>query len=332
MGSSSDRSKKKVQLWKKAFIHFSLCFVTGFFTGFAPTTTTASFFSSLHVFARVNTSLPPELLSPPAPFPTSAAPVESNLRDGRQLILITTTRSDDPFSVAFLQRLAQTLRMVPPPLLWIVVGARSSAPATARLLRWTSVMYRHVTYGENFTDAGAEAHHQRNLALAHVEHHRLTGIVHFASYFNSYHPRFFDEIREVEVFGAWPVAMVSASRKRVLVEGPMCRSTKVAGWELKDLSNGTVMSRRATFGVESSDGRESESTARINILGFAFNSSILWDPERWGRPSSVPDSSQDSIRFLHQMVLEDEAKIRAIPADCSRVMLWHLHLPGQISP
>jgi hypothetical protein len=32
----------------------------------------------------------------------------------------------------------------------------------------------------------------------------------------------------------------------------------------------------------------------IDVSGFAFNSSILWDPERWGRPTSLPDTSQVS--------------------------------------
>ncbi|CAN7062188.1 unnamed protein product, partial [Brassica rapa subsp. trilocularis] len=33
---SLERSKKKTQVWKKAVIHFSLCFVMCFITGFAP--------------------------------------------------------------------------------------------------------------------------------------------------------------------------------------------------------------------------------------------------------------------------------------------------------
>lgn len=34
---SPERSRKKVKLPKKFMVHFSLCFVMGFFTGFAPT-------------------------------------------------------------------------------------------------------------------------------------------------------------------------------------------------------------------------------------------------------------------------------------------------------
>jgi hypothetical protein len=48
------------------------------------------------------------------------------------------------------------------------------------------------------------------------------------------------------------------------------------------------------------------------VHGFAFNSSVLWDPERWGRyPTSEPDKSQVSQPYhittpffiAHQLLL-----------------------------
>ncbi|PKA67087.1 PsbP domain-containing protein 6, chloroplastic [Apostasia shenzhenica] len=340
MGSSIDRSKKKILLWKKALIHFSLCFVMGFFTGFAPNSTTASFFSgnpgaTAHAstlgISAVQTGIQNRslLLELPAERPADAAsPVAADRREDdrpeleprRQLIVITTTGSGNRFQRAFLQRLAQSLRLVPPPLLWIIVQAAEDAPGTAGLLRETGVMYRHLTYKENFTDGAAATYHQRNVALSHVEHHRIEGIVHFAGCSNVYRLDLFEEIRKVEVFGTWPVAMVSTSRKRVVVEGPICRSSKIIGWRSKNLTNDTSSPEAPIFNSESSNGTvERRPLPKINISGFAFNSSILWDPERWGRPSSVPDASQDSIRFVQQVVLEDETKIRAVPADCSKM-------------
>jgi putative beta-1,4-xylosyltransferase IRX9 len=43
-------------------------------------------------------------------------------------------------------------------------------------------MYRHLAFKpeDNFNAADAEAHVQQNAALAHVEKHRLTGVLHFA--------------------------------------------------------------------------------------------------------------------------------------------------------
>ncbi|XP_010937800.2 beta-1,4-xylosyltransferase IRX9 [Elaeis guineensis] len=351
-----DRCKKRNQLWRKALLHFSLCFVMGFFTGFAPTSTASLFSGQLVSYqhiknmgisaeavkaaekpnepASLNRSLMAEIstanqtttkqLADADPKEEESDP-ESTPRN--LLIVITTTRSNDRFREVFLTRLAQTLRLVPPPLLWIVVEAHGDAPKTAEMLRKTGIMYRHLTFKENFTDPEAEAHHQRNVALSHIEHHRLTGIVHFAGISNIYDLQLFEEIREIEVFGTWPVAMVSANRKRVMVEGPSCRSSKVVGWPVEDLSYGTT--NDGTNTDTSSVGIASKAT-RINISGFAFNSSILWDPERWGRPTSVPDTSQDSFKFVQEVIVEDETKLKCIPPDSSKIMLWHLHIPRVI--
>ncbi|KAG0489620.1 hypothetical protein HPP92_006483 [Vanilla planifolia] len=313
MGNTYDRPMKKSHPWKKALLHFSLCFAAGCFTGFF------------------------------SPRPSLISDVEPGILDGsllvghpsetqgdmpspkRQLIVITTTGPAGEFQKAFLWRLARALRLVSPPLLWIIVEASGNAPATAKLLRSTGVMYRHLTYEANDMDPGATARHQRNLALKHVERHRLDGIVHFAGISDVYQLQFFEEIREVEVFGTWPVATVSANRKRVVLEGPICIGSKVIGWQSKDLSSGIIFSKQPTFGQETSNATiETQNPASINISGLAFNSSILWDPERWGRASSIADASQDSIRFVLQMVMEDEKKVMAIPADCSKLLIWKL--------
>nr|CAD1828787.1 unnamed protein product [Ananas comosus var. bracteatus] len=364
-----ERSKKKIQLWKKALIHFSLCFVMGFFTGFAPTTSTASLFSDrssppaapYHPIANIGlmpdhiealerppapnrTVLPTQSAAPgnPKPYQISAAAAEDDAAEAnprRLLIAVTTTRSggDGGRDRAALMRLASTLRLVPPPLLWIVVEEHERAPSTAEALRGTGIMYRHLTFKENFTDPGAEAEHQREVALNHIEHHRISGIVHFAAASNVYDLQFFDELRNIEVFGTWPMAMVSANRERVVVEGPICKSSKIVGWFSKDVGKGDMASTAesndasANGSLEPTGSSSSSYTSlkipKMRVPRFAFNSSILWDPERWGRPTTVPDTSQDSITFLQEVVLEDDTKLKGIPSDCSQIMLWQLHVP-----
>ncbi|KDO35787.1 hypothetical protein CISIN_1g042066mg, partial [Citrus sinensis] len=125
--------------------------------------------------------------------------------------------------------------------------------------------------------------HQRNVALKHIEHHRLSGIVHFAGVSNVYDLAFFDELRDIEVYGAWPVALLSANKQKVIIEGPVCDSSQVIGWHLKKLNN------------------ETDAKPPIHVSSFAFNSSILWDPERWGRPSSVQQTSQVKTPYLLRM-------------------------------
>jgi hypothetical protein len=212
-------------LWKKALLHFSLCFVMGFFTGFAPS-------SSSSWRANGGDPTPPHRVGDQfAPSRMSVGgsqrihidsasanqdgtggggatvDVDDDGEEGsgprRMLIVVTTTRSgagERRRRRPELLRLAHTLRLVRPPVVWVVVEPAADAPATAEVLRGTGVMYRHLAFRpeENFTTPAAEAHAQRNAALAHVEKHRLSGVVHFADAAGVYDARFFDEIRQIE--------------------------------------------------------------------------------------------------------------------------------------
>ncbi|KAL2509465.1 putative beta-1 [Forsythia ovata] len=340
---SLERSKKKVQLWKKAIVHFLLCFVMGFFTGFAPTGKSSMFFNGVTISDHQLefSPQPVEVLNPVKTqvsrnFTTreleqteiSTAPKESHdsgnlkkpeevarningeLNPRRLVIIVTPTSKRDRLRGVLLRRLANTLRLVAQPLLWVVVEQFSDSTEVSEILRKTGIMYRHVVFKENFTDIHSEMDHQRNLALSHIEHHRLSGIVHFASLSNVYDLSFFQEIRAIEAFGTWPIAKLYANRKKVIIQGPICDSSEVIGWHLKKMENLT-----------------DTSTLPIHISSFAFNSSILWDPERWGRTSSAQDTSQNVLKFVKKEVLEEETKLKGIPQEgCSKVLLWNLHI------
>ncbi|OWM82384.1 probable beta-1,4-xylosyltransferase IRX9 [Punica granatum] len=343
-----ERSKKRVQLWKKAIVHFSLCFVMGFFSGFAPAASRAS---SSTLIPRTATSPGPtetrDLVAPAnrslisrvqqaQTIPVSPSKSEEEKEEEeeeeeeestqpeepemespwdpekhvprKQLIIITPTRADDPFRGVLLRRLATTIRLVPAPLLWVVVERQpeTGSGEVPELLRKTGVMYRHLVYRENFTEPEAEMDHQRNVALRHIKQHGLTGIVHFAGLSNVYDLDFFHELRQTEVFGTWPIALLSANRKKVIIEGPVCDSTQVMGWHIKKMNN------------------ETDAKPPIHISSFSFNSSILWDPERWGRPSSSQAVAQVSVKFVKEIVHEDEASVKGISGEkCSRILMWH---------
>ncbi|XP_061357009.1 beta-1,4-xylosyltransferase IRX9 [Gastrolobium bilobum] len=329
---SVERSKKKTHLWKKAMLHFSLCFVMGFFTGLAPTGK-SSFFSSKVAASNRTTEFAPQpsemsprttnvnksLIAPtPVTVPTHKkttttklhVKAQPQLKPRRLIIIVTPTSTKLPYQAVFLRRLANTIKLVPQPLLWIVVEAKTDSTELSEILRKTGIMYRHVVFKESFTDLKAELNHQRNLALKHIEHHRLNGIVHFAGLSNVYDLQLFQQLRDIEVFGTWPTALLAANRKKVIIEGPVCDSSQVIGWHLRNMNNET-----------------DTITPPIHISSFAFNSSILWDPERWGRTSSVQDTTQNSIKFVKQVVLEDEAKLKGIPPEgCSKIMLWRFNL------
>ncbi|CAI9779004.1 unnamed protein product [Fraxinus pennsylvanica] len=331
---SLERSKKKVQLWKKAIVHFLLCFVMGFFTGFAPTGK-SSIFSNGVAFSNNQLGFSPQPVEVINPVRTqnfttreleetaiSTAPKEShdagNLKNPngelyprRLVIIVTPTSKMDRLRGVLLRRLANTLKLVAQPLLWIVVEQVSDSAEVSEILRNTGIMYRHVASKENFTDIHAEMDHQRNLALNHIEHHRLSGIVHFASLSNVYDLSFFQEIRAIEAFGTWPIAKLHANRKRVIIQGPVCDSSEVIGWHLKKIENLT----------------HTTTPLPIHISSFAFNSSILWDPERWGRTSSAQHTTQNVLKFVKKEVLEEDTKLKGIPQEgCSKVLLWNLHI------
>ncbi|KGN58942.1 probable beta-1,4-xylosyltransferase IRX9 isoform X1 [Cucumis sativus] len=317
---STERPKKRAHLCKKAILHFSLCFIMGFFTGFAPTATKSSISTStitLSNTTKILSNFTRNLAAepPPARKRDREELVKKMVAPRRQIIIVTPTRSGDRNREVWLRRLGNTIRLVRQPLLWIVVEAKREGSNVAEIMRKTGIMYRHLVFKENFTDSEAEMNHQRNVALKHIEHHRLSGIVHFAGLSNFYDLRFFHELREIEVFGTWPMALVTANKKKVVIEGPICDSSQVIGWHLKKMANQT------------------QPKPQIHISSFAFNSSILWDPERWGRTSSVQDTSQKSVNFVKQVVLEDEAKLTGIPSgDCSKIMLWSLRTSTKTPP
>ncbi|XP_052175551.1 beta-1,4-xylosyltransferase IRX9-like [Diospyros lotus] len=331
---SVERSKKKVHLYKNVFFHFLLCFVLGFFTGFVPSA--KSLFSS-RVVASDRSAFSPQsmevldqdgtetrssnrsLLDEPTSISETAKILdeEESSIPRRLIIVITPTSAREKLRLVNLRRLGNTLKLVPPPLLWVVVEQQQqqhhhhhNSSQVSEALRKTGIMYRHLVFKENFTDPEAEMDHQRNLALTHIEHHRLSGIVHFAGLSSYYDLSFFDEIRAVEVFGAWPMAFLSVNRKKVRVEGPICDSEEVVGWHLRKMDNLL------------------DTSSFLHISSFAFNSSILWDPERWGRSSSVQDTSQNTIKFIKKEVLEEDSKLIGIPAEgCSKILLWNVHVP-----
>ncbi|XVE55669.1 hypothetical protein DITRI_Ditri03aG0177100 [Diplodiscus trichospermus] len=230
----------------------------------------------------------------------------------KQLIVVTPTYNRG-FQAYFLNRLGQVLRLVKPPLVWIVVEEKAASFETAEILRKTGVMYRHVVSTRNASDVKDRGVHQRNAALEHIERHKLDGIVFFADDDNVYTLELFESLRTISRFGTWPVAMLAQSKNKAILEGPVCNASRVIGWHTNEKSK-----RLRRF--------------HVDMSGFAFNSTILWDSKRWGRPFSNPIQQLDTVKegfqettFIEQLV-EDESQMEGIPPGCSRIMNWHLHL------
>lgn len=202
-------------------LHFSLCFVMGFFTGLAPTGKSLIFSSKIQVAFAVS-NVTEFVIAAPQPSQVSAknsnktwidsdsaskihiqkttlhAKPLSQLKPKRLVIIVTPTSKKLPYQNVFLRRLANTIKLVDQPVLWIVVEAKTDSPELSEILRKTGIMYRHVVFNQEFEDLEAELNHERNLALSHIEHHRLSGIVHFAGLSNVYDLQFFQQLRDIE--------------------------------------------------------------------------------------------------------------------------------------
>lgn len=85
-------------------------------------------------------------------------------------------------------------------------------------------------------------------------------------------------------FGTWPVAMLAQSKNKAIIEGPVCNGSQVIGWHTNEKSK-----RLRRF--------------HVDMSGFAFNSTILWDPKRWQRPFSNSIRQLDTVKEGFQVHL-----------------------------
>ncbi|KAK4388847.1 Tocopherol cyclase, chloroplastic [Sesamum angolense] len=179
---------------------------------------------------------------------------------------------------------------------------------TAGLLRKTGIMYRHLVCSiKNSTGITDRNVHLRNVALSHIETHRLDGIVYFADDDRIYSAHLFDQIRNISRFGTWTVAKLVESKGEISLEGPICNRSQVIGWHVDDMAK-----RFRRFHAEMS--------------GFAFNSTIVWDPKRWHRPTIEPIRQLETVKedmqasaFIQQVV-EDESQMECFSMNSSGIM------------
>ncbi|KAA8538230.1 hypothetical protein F0562_027947 [Nyssa sinensis] len=321
-------SRKGHQAWKIWFYRCLLFFLLGFLLGMAPFGGVADIRNHDFSFeikpppVNVQEDVDDGVVARPENFVVDmvelAVERRLNMKERfdfipRKPLIVVTPTYNRALQAFFLNRLGQVLRLVPPPLVWIVVEMNSASMETADILRKTGVMYRHLVCTKNSTTAKDRGVHQRNAALEHIEHHKLDGIVYFADDDNIYSLELFETLRKISRFGTWPVAMLAQSKNKAILEGPVCNGSQVIGWHTNEKSK-----RLRRF--------------HVDMSGFAFNSTILWDPKRWQRPTSDPIRQLDTVKegfqettFIEQVV-EDESQMEGTPPGCSKIMNWHLHL------
>uniref|UniRef100_A0A0A9GNL3 Glycosyltransferases n=1 Tax=Arundo donax TaxID=35708 RepID=A0A0A9GNL3_ARUDO len=352
---SLERPKSKGMNCKRAMFHLLVCFLVGIFIGFTPPfsldlsnriasenerlpfdggatnrQSTELSGTKLEPFAveseatedpQVDESPPvPAMLDDEVDF-IEASHVEPSVNDSgivvrKQLIVVTAT-SVRPHQAYYLNRLAYVLKNVSPPLLWIVAEWPYQSRETAEILRSSGVMYRHLICNRNTTNIRKIIVCQKNNAIFHIKKHRLDGIVHFADEEQAYSVDLFEEMRKIRRFGTWPVATHVETKYRVVLEGPLCRGNQVTGWHTNQRRG---VARRFPIGFS----------------GFSFNSTILWDPQRWNSPTlesiilhSGGRGGLQESRFIEKLVA-DESQMEGLADNCTRIMVWNFDLepPG----
>jgi len=226
-----ERSKPRGQLWRKVLFHFFICFVVGVSIGLIPLASkqmstnlmpkhrafsfevisamgnfqqlenvTINVTPSIKEAVNFNASLyvkEPELLDEVAYNISNSQISEHSHVVSQKLLIIVTPTYNHLFQAYYLRRLSQTLKLVSPPLLWIVVEMTSQSEETADILRSSGIMYRHLVCITNITNPSHRSILQRNIAMAHIETHRLDGIVYFADDDNIYSAELFQQMRQI---------------------------------------------------------------------------------------------------------------------------------------
>ena len=71
--------------------------------------------------------------------------------------------------------------------------------------------------------------------------------------------------------------MLSQGKNKAILEGPVCNGSQVIGWHTNEKSK-----RLRRF--------------HVDMSGFAFNSTILWDYKKWHRPNSDAIRQLDTVK------------------------------------
>ncbi|KAI4341930.1 hypothetical protein MLD38_026599 [Melastoma candidum] len=266
MMSLVDKLRKKQLIWERAVVHYSIFFVLGIFLGLAPTSHHPSIISSTRDLSFVKQSfgvpqsvmVTPEVKVDRSSNAQQTGDVEEenkrpDLISRKLLIVVTITRTtcNGNSDVGTLARLGNTLRLVPPPLLWILVEGRCQEQeyddTVYTTLMKTGVMYKNLVVAENYT-TGSEAEiadWHEEVALRHIINHRLSGIVHFSSPWDVYDLGFFEELRGM--FGEWPVSTDHQEMDSKVLGRRSCgSSSKTMGWIVRFRQPSSMLDLRNT--------------------------------------------------------------------------------------
>lgn len=238
-----------------------------------------------------------------------AAVEKLSVGESKPVIYAITPTYARPVQEAELTRLSHTFRLVPR-FHWIVVeDSISKTELVSNFLARCGVPYTHL-YAATPAELKLGPKDpswllpkgvlQRNEGLqwlrANVDKLDPRGVVYFADDDNTYDLRLFEEMRKTVKVSVWPVGLVGG----LLVEGPIVRDGRVAGWN-------AVWKPKRRY--------------PLDMAGFAVSLRLLLDfPEAQFR-LRLPRGEQES--YLLGQLLAGPHELEPRAENCTQTLVWH---------
>ncbi|CAN0918050.1 Probable beta-1,4-xylosyltransferase IRX14H [Linum grandiflorum] len=272
--------------------------------------------------------------------------IQFGIKNPRTVIAVTPTYVRT-FQTLHLTGVIHSLMLVPYDVVWIVVEAGGVSNETAAIISKSGVKTIHIGVDEKMPNTWEGRHKleakMRLRALRVVREKKLDGIVMFADDSNMHSMELFDEIQNVNWFGAVSVGILAHSggpeelssadvhkdvedkeKQAMPVQGPACNaSDKLAGWHTFDSQpyEGNI----AIY----IDDRATVLPGRLEWAGFVVNSRLLWqdvqDKPQWvNELDSIGEDVESPLSLL-----KDSSMVEPLGSCGRRVLLWWLRVEAR---
>ncbi|PON67190.1 Glycosyl transferase [Trema orientale] len=272
------------------------------------------------------------------------------VKNPRTVVVVTPTYVRT-FQALHMTGLMHSLMLVPYDLVWIVVEAGGATNETASILAKSGIRTIHVGFDQRMPNSWEGRHRlearMRLRGLRTVRDQKLDGIVMFADDSNMHSMELFDEIQNVQWFGALSVgilahsgdtesdeSLVSTMQKKedeqnlpMPIQGPACNSSnKLIGWHT--FNSLPYAGKKAIY----IDDRATVLPRKLEWAGFVLNSRMLWkeaeDKPEWVKDLDTLDGVGENIESP-LFLLKDPSLVEPLGSCGRQILLWWLRVEAR---
>ncbi|XP_022843727.1 probable beta-1,4-xylosyltransferase IRX14H [Olea europaea var. sylvestris] len=276
--------------------------------------------------------------------------VQYGVKSPRTIIAVTPTYVRT-FQTLHLTGVMHSLMNVPYDVVWIVVEAGGTTNETAALIFKSGLKIVHIGFNVRMPTLWEDRHKMESKmrfhALRVVRERKLDGIMVFADESNMHSMELFDEIQNVEWFGAVSVGILphsggsegielsAASREdndknensQMPVQGPVCNSSnQFVGWHTFNML--PLMERSARYVGD----RAVVLPRKLEWAVFILNSRLVWkdieDKPAWVKDLDVVGREREDIESPLSL-LEDPSVVEPLGSCGCKIMLWWLRVEAR---